>query len=653
MKKKQVFLAFFLIISILLCLKPSAFANTIEEIEYRESNTVINTENPIIPFSTTSKKRENYFVSKINGLIEKLGVIFEPSYKTTGLKVKHQGDTSECWAFAYTSALEALNLKKTNRTDIYSPRHLDYSCSNSITNGPSIEKLFNRETNENGGNYFLATAYMASGKGPVLESEMPFINDVTSKINYNDLKNKKARKQLDESIIIDSIYKKHDGNTITYYADKEYKNKLSTLEVTNIRNIIKEQIKNCGSVPTSIYEAGNSSNVCETDPKKSTNHAILVVGWDDNYKAEDWKNKGAYIALNSYGEDSFDKGYIYISYDDIWVESSMIAIKKTSDIDYETVYEHDPLGAVSTVYSSALSNDDICQNIEEISAINVFNRNTSKNEILKEVGISLFSYEKAEVYVTQEFDTQSGLPIRFKKVANMTETLSPGFATIQFNSPVILTKEKFAVCVRYVQDNEEKIATVAIENKAEGISWWDNVTGNKGETYFIDVFNPEGANRYWTLNSGSGQNMFYLNASIKAYTSQTDIQPTIRSTDYSVNNVKMIISMVPTSTDINTFKSKITSNMDYKITDKNGKEITSGIIKTSYKVKIDNTEYEIAVKGDLSGDGLMNTLDLARMRFHIGEKPGYILQGIFLEAADITGNGVVNIIDLARLRRDM
>ena len=61
---------------------------------------------------------------------------------------------------------------------------MDYSCSKSFTDVTSTENLFNRETSEAGGNYLLAMAYASSGKGPVLESDMPFENNTTKKISY-------------------------------------------------------------------------------------------------------------------------------------------------------------------------------------------------------------------------------------------------------------------------------------------------------------------------------------------------------------------------------------------------------------------------------------------------------------------------------------
>lgn len=67
-------------------------------------------------------------------------------------------------------------------------------------------------------------------------------------------------------------------------------------------------------------------------------HAVTIIGWDDNYSKENFSdelgnmpsNDGAYIALNSWGEyDLF-----YISYEDVLVERDMSGVV-TSTINKE------------------------------------------------------------------------------------------------------------------------------------------------------------------------------------------------------------------------------------------------------------------------------------------------------------------------------
>lgn len=678
MRRKQKVLILFVIIFAFVAINKNVLANTVIEntenvlsensenglsdmvIESNKNNVnniVLKTSNPFMPYETISKKDENDFVSRWKRLLNKLGDSLPSRYLTENLTIKNQGTTSECWAFAFTSAFEAYNIKKEGKTDLYSPRHVDYSCSKSFTDVTDVKNLFNRETAENGGNYFLANAYATSGKGPVLEADMPFSNDVVTKISYSEL-DKEPKKQLDISILIDSIYKKHENGTTMYYADNKYSIPLTEDKVEDIRYKIKSQISNNGGVAATIFEWDlQHGDVCIKDPSEtptgSVNHGILIVGWDDDYIATGWDNPGAYIAMNTYGVENFDNGYIYISYDDIFVEAGMYGVVATSNIDFDSVYEYDPFGATSAVYSAQLTTEDITNySNSEISAVNVFSRDSSKKEKLSEIGVSLFSYQKAEVYFTQTFDDDRGLPINFKKVSDLTSTLAPGFTTIKFDVPVVLTGDKFAICVRFVEDNEEGIATVAIEARLDGTSWWDNVTGERGETYFVDKFDPEGSNLYWTLNTrfSSGE-VIYKNASIKAYTSEyienDDEKVIVTSSEYMVFD-KMMITRVPAGDTISDFKSKISVNKQYVITDKGGKIVTDGSMKTGYILSCDDVKYEISVIGDISGDGIVNILDLARMRLYLIGKLS--LTGVYWESADLKYNGKVDILDLAVLR---
>lgn len=67
-------------------------------------------------------------------------------------------------------------------------------------------------------------------------------------------------------------------------------------------------------------------------------HAVTIIGWDDNYSKENFvsgtgikpKNNGAYIALNSWGEEHNSEGYYYISYEDQYVETALSGIVSTN-----------------------------------------------------------------------------------------------------------------------------------------------------------------------------------------------------------------------------------------------------------------------------------------------------------------------------------
>ena len=637
----------------LLTIHNNVFANSdtiLEKVtEFKGSETVIQTNEQLNPNYIETTKDKTVVTKKISEIMGRVGASLPTSYRTMGLKVKNQKDridTQECWAFSFTSALEAYNIKHKGSTAIYSPRHIDYSCTRTFTDGIK-ENAFNREIGISGGNFMLATSYAASGQGPVLEKDMPF-SDILTRISLKDLE-KEVKQHVEGYVRYEAVFKKYENNKVTCYSDSGY---TVTKDITSFRNRVKTQIQNNGGVLTTIYEGDRTNNVYVKTMANPVNHAVFIVGWDDNYKAEGWDNPGAYIALNSYGENSFDNGYIYISYDDIFVEMGMFGITKTSDKDFDNVYEHDQLGITNAVDGSSFkaTNADgstsTFTQTREISAVNIFDRVSLKPESLTEVGISSLSYQKAEIYYTDEFSEEKEYPINFKLVKAVPETLSPGYTAVKLDTPIELTTEKYAICVRFIEDNEEDIATVAVEAKATNNPWWDFVVGNVGESYYIDVLRPTGVNTYWRISMNGVE---ALNAGIKAFTTdgnKPELPAFVTSTEYNIEY--NMITKVPLGTTVEEFKSNITVNQNYKIVDTSGNEVTTPKMKTGYKVKVGGDEYPVSVLSDISGDGEVDILDLARIRAYTVRSLD--LTGVYYEAADLSGDGEVDILDLARMR---
>lgn len=96
-------------------------------------------------------------------------------------------------------------------------------------------------------------------------------------------------------------------------------------------------------------------------------------------------------------------------------------------------------------------------------------------------------------------------------------------------------------------------------------------------------------------------------------------------------------------------------NVGSSINDLKAKELsvnysTENIIATGTKVTFsDGASYTAVIYGDLTGDGLINSADLLRLRQHLlGTKE---LDDAYLKAADLTGDGTVNSADLLKLRQ--
>lgn len=489
----------------------------------------------------SSVKRSTY-----NKVLKLGSTITTPQYdlrtKLSKILVKNQQQTGDCWAFSTSSMIETTIAKKYNKTSQeYSPMHLEYYVSNT----------FNKSVGD-GANAYIATAYLASGIGPVYESDLPFSSvydeENNLKANYylkDKLEvslNQTAKAQLIDATYFASIYKSYDSSTnkLIYMDanDKEY----TENEVEILRNSIKEHIQNYGGVTacyyapenentyTKFYNEANSSYYCN-DSSLTANHQILIIGWDDTYGKEKFNtenmpvNNGAWIILNSWGTEQGDNGYMYISYDDCHIEEQIVGIVDIDEftnedtVDY-TLYEYDQLGYSYTV---ALSNTQ-----NSAYTANVFTRqNLEKDEYLSRVGIFLDSTEGVEIYVNSADSTLTKLISEENKVTTLTGTnaLTPGYHLIDI-TPVKLTGSQFVVGVKYINEEGPSIP-LECNLKDSDLSffsnYFDTATANEGES-FISIDGNS-----WSDINGLKIGLIYTlkntNACIKAYTEEQKAEP--------------------------------------------------------------------------------------------------------------------------------
>lgn len=234
------------------------------------------------------------------------------------IPVRDQGSYGLCWDFASVKSVETnLALTKEEYYDI-SESHIDYMTSD-------LMKLYGRSENC-GGNFSDLKSYNELFKGFVLEEEVPL--NIYEEYEYNTFYNTPK-----EDLV---ITKYAEFPTVYNYgdmSDEEYNTKMKELQTA-----IKTHIMNYGSV----YAVINAPDYGKNHYVKSYsdvedgrgNHAISIVGWDDNYSRDNFtspggnkpEKDGAYIALNSWGDDWGDNGYFYISYEDYNVHGQMSGV---------------------------------------------------------------------------------------------------------------------------------------------------------------------------------------------------------------------------------------------------------------------------------------------------------------------------------------
>lgn len=457
------------------------------------------------------------------------------------VKIKNQEQTNMCWAFASTATLEthfAIKDYNNNLQEIeydFSERHMAYSTAkDSLLNGEDYLYAFKGSISK-GGNYFMAEQYLSTGRGAVLEAEMPFVN-------------------TEESIDIENIQIEDIQTTLldtTLFATD-----IQTTR-TELMTKMKSYITNYGGIYAGIHGASifsaNYNNAtgalyCNNPTSTPMNHAVLIIGWDDEFGVENFgnvnyttkyvpQNPGAWIIKNSWGEcisedlstikQSFyaddqnyfnelgytsaeqipndfildyykqlygakkvtidtenntitvevgDKGYMYVSYEDVNVYRYLWGIENAiSGVDYDNIYIKDELG-YSAVMKVTGGSD------KPLYIANVFSRDIQKEEELTKISLFTTQEYNCKVYVNPNGNTLTAIEevTLAKGNTNNTINIKPGYHTIEFAEPIKLTGSQFAVALEITNTFSEKKA--AIEYRIQDDSFAD-ATFAQGESF--------------------------------------------------------------------------------------------------------------------------------------------------------------------------
>ena len=245
------------------------------------------------------------------------------TYGGIKILVGNQGSEGLCWDFAAIKSIEtnlSINGKYNAEGNPYdfSELHVDYITSN-LLNGT--------RTLHSGGNFSYVSNYIKNEYGVVWEEEVPYGSDYSTITDFMYLSNLlpkvtvRAEGTKKGFVNLPTINKK----TMTYSDE--------TLE--QFRKTVKKHIMENGSLYATVYSGDcikyNGIYVLN-NKENETNHAISIIGWDDEFPIEKFpekcrpQKKGAYIALNSWGNNWGNNGMFYISYEDITVERDMAGV---------------------------------------------------------------------------------------------------------------------------------------------------------------------------------------------------------------------------------------------------------------------------------------------------------------------------------------
>lgn len=375
-------------------------------------------------------------------------------------KVKNQGPLGTCWIFATYGSLESCLLPGQSMN--FSENNMKNLCSYLYPEGFERNWTYLASKKFNGGgNCFTAMAYLTRYSGPVNATSDPY----NTKSGYSP-SGLTPMKLIQETVIIPARNDPLDNDQIKT-AIMRYGAVSSTMR-TGSGKIFAEYYN---EKYASYYYPGSR------DPRKNLlDHAICIVGWDDNYSKNKFKIKppgnGAFIVRNSWGSDWGDGGYFYISYYDrvLGKDYNVVFNNAVSTTTYKSQYSYDPYGVVSNIQTTEtywFSNVFTAQNNDKLAAVSFYNLN--KNSV----------YE-ISVYL----NPKKGKPNSGTLAAKVKGILSTmGYKTIKLSNLVSITKDqKFSVVVKLTTPGKKTILTLEIPLA----KYSSRATAKTGQSYVSD-----------------------------------------------------------------------------------------------------------------------------------------------------------------------
>lgn len=229
-------------------------------------------------------------------------------YILTDVKLQEQ---QTCWIYSAMACAEILYAKKYGVKNSFSENHAldvltdDLKVMNGYESDTEIAG-FNSIKREEGGNFEVAMQYMTNWNNPIISG---------NSISWNSM--------IDSDLL--------DNNSDIFNTSAESRiNVTDTKYIAKDKDTIKRNILNYGAVYSSMYFDDSvytvNNGYCYYNnlfsPNNYLNHAITIVGWDDNYSKDNFSDlflyekpatDGAWLVRNS-NETSANGGYFWLSY---------------------------------------------------------------------------------------------------------------------------------------------------------------------------------------------------------------------------------------------------------------------------------------------------------------------------------------------------
>lgn len=282
---------------------------------------------------------------------------------------------------------------------------------------------------------------------------------------------------------------------------------------------IKKEIMNYGAVTASFYYREDFFNDREaayyTDCITNSNHAILLIGWDDNYSKDKFLTKpskdGAWLVKNSWGTWFGDDGYFWLSYEDTSLQDEMCVLVGESADNYDHNYQYD--GSYMNNYYSA------------VAAANIFKVPEGETkEVLRAVSFQLGNTNT--LYSIQIYKNPANLSNPESGTPQLKQpqegfALYQGYHTVELEETVELNPgDLFSVVITFESNETPRVVL-------EGSKNWNNTTfvaGAKENQSFVKVtYTVEQGGNIETYSCWWDTVNWNENVRIKAFTDNTEV----------------------------------------------------------------------------------------------------------------------------------
>lgn len=449
---------------------------------------------------------------------------------TTSLPaVRNQNPLGTCWAHSAMAMIEMYLVKKygvpaydadmSEFQSVFFMNH-DWTDPLGLCSGDNFHTI-----DENGGTALASNWYDHGG------------NTAFTKFMLMDWVGAVSETKYDETKY--SVLKEKEGNA---YLDDSYAISKDMAHVQNVNvinskdtDVIKQMIMDCGAVGISYWHDDSYYN--ETNQSyynsnnTSTNHAVVIVGWDDNFDKSQFNtapsNNGAWLIRNSWGSDWGKNGYFWISYDDTSLSDTAYSLEATYKSDYEQqedYYDH------NYQYDGGISTSKMSYNNAELSVeeANVFT--AAGEEELKAVAIYTGANYKYDIKVYTGLTDKSN-PVSGTEVTSISGTQAyEGYHTVKLNDSVVLNQGDIFSVVVTLKNNNSGVTEIALDNTMKQSWIYSESESEEGQSFY----RPAGDNYGWTDAGANGANL-----RIKAYTNDYVENPItsieIRNTQLEIN----------------------------------------------------------------------------------------------------------------------